>query len=115
MSDLADLLGKEEFAARHLGSDEARQREMLAELGVGSLDALVREVVPAAIRLKEPLKLGAPETELQALADLSAHAMHNEAWRSYIGTGYYGTHTPAVIQRNVLRSEEHTSELQSHS
>jgi glycine dehydrogenase len=104
MSDLADLLGKEEFAARHLGSDEARQREMLAELGVGSLDALVREVVPAAIRLKEPLKLGAPETELQALADLSAHAMHNEAWRSYIGTGYYGTHTPAVIQRNVLEN-----------
>src|ERR1043166_2141250 len=125
MSDLADLLGKEEFAARHLGSDEARQREMLAELGVGSLDALVREVVPAAIRLKEPLKLGAPETELQALADLSAHAMHNEAWRSYIGTGmadlrpharhneawrsyigtgYYGTHTPAVIQRNALEN-----------
>jgi glycine dehydrogenase len=104
MSDLADLLGKEEFAARHLGSDEAGQREMLAELRVASLDALVREVVPAAIRLKEPLKLGAPETELQALADLSAHAMHNEVWRSYIGMGYYGTHTPAVIQRNLLEN-----------
>jgi glycine dehydrogenase len=77
---------------------------MLAELRVDSLDALVREVVPAAIRLKEPLKLGAPETELQALADLSAHAMHNEVWRSYIGMGYYGTHTPAVIQRNVLEN-----------
>jgi glycine dehydrogenase len=104
MSDLADLLGKEEFAARHLGSDEAAQREMLATLGVDSLDALVREVVPAAIRLKEPLKLGAPETELQALADLSAHAMHNEVWRSYIGMGYYGTHVPAVIQRNVMEN-----------
>src|SRR6267142_6778419 len=104
MSDLADLLGKDEFAARHLGSDEARQRQMLAELGVESLDALVREVVPATILLKEPLKLGAPEPELQALADLSAHAMHNEVWRSYIGMGYYGTHTPAVIQRNVLEN-----------
>ncbi|HYR35240.1 MAG TPA: aminomethyl-transferring glycine dehydrogenase, partial [Burkholderiales bacterium] len=104
MSDLADLLGKDEFAARHLGSDEARQRQMLAELRLDSLDALVREVVPAAILLKEPLKLGAPETELQALADLSAHAMHNEVWRSYIGMGYYGTHTPAVIQRNVLEN-----------
>jgi glycine dehydrogenase len=104
MSDLADLLGKEEFAGRHLGSDDAAQREMLGTLGVDSLDALVREVVPAAIRLKEPLKLGEPETELQALADLSAHAMHNEVWRSYIGMGYYGTHTPAVIQRNVLEN-----------
>src|SRR5256714_8337457 len=104
MSDLADLVGKEEFAGRHLGPEEAAQREMLAALGVESLDALVREVVPAAIRLQEPLKLGEPETELQALAELSAHAMHNEVWRSYIGMGYYGTHTPAVIQRNVMEN-----------
>src|SRR5258708_16468660 len=104
MSDLADLLGKEEFAGRHLGPDEAAQREMLAALGVESLDALVRDVVPAAIRLKEPLKLGEPETELQALAELSAHAVHNEVWRSYLGIGYYGTHTPAVIQRNVMEN-----------
>jgi glycine dehydrogenase len=104
MSDLADLLGQNEFAARHLGSDEAAQREMLGALGVGSLEALVREVVPAAIRLKEPLKLGAPESELRALAELSAHALHNEVWRTYIGMGYYGTHTPAVIQRNVMEN-----------
>jgi glycine dehydrogenase len=104
MSDLADLLGKDEFAGRHLGSDDAAQRQMLAALGVDSLDALVREVVPAAIRLEEPLRLGEPETELQALAELSAHAVHNEVWRSYIGMGYYGTHTPAVIQRNVMEN-----------
>src|SRR5438309_2924030 len=104
MSDLADLLGKEEFAGRHLGSDDAAQRQMLAALGVESLDGLVREVVPAEIRLKHPLKLGQPETELQALAELSAHAVHNEVWRSYIGMGYYGTHTPAVIQRNVMEN-----------
>src|SRR5438067_906773 len=104
MTDLADLFGKAEFAGRHLGSDEARQRQMLAELGVDSLDALLRDVVPASIRLNEPLKLGAPESELQALAELSAHAMHNEVWRSYIGMGYYGTHTPAVIQRNVFEN-----------
>jgi glycine cleavage system P protein (glycine dehydrogenase) len=104
MSDLADLLGKDEFAARHLGSDDASQREMLAELRVDSLDALVHQVVPAGIRLEEPLKLGEPETELQALAQLSAHALHNEMYRSYIGMGYYGTHTPAVIQRNVMEN-----------
>src|SRR5207245_11531928 len=96
--------GRGGLAGRNFGVDEAGQRGMLAALGVESLDALVREVVPAAIRLKEPLKLGEPETELQALAELSAHAVHNEVWRSYIGMGYYGTHTPAVIQRHVMEN-----------
>ncbi|HYL88355.1 MAG TPA: aminomethyl-transferring glycine dehydrogenase [Burkholderiales bacterium] len=104
MSDLADLLGNTEFASRHLGSDAATQREMLATLGVESLEALVGQVVPPSIRLGEPLKLGEPATELQALADLGAHAVNNDVWRSHIGMGYYGTHTPAVIQRNVMEN-----------
>jgi glycine dehydrogenase len=104
MNDLADLLNKGEFAGRHLGSDEAAQRQMLETLKVGSLDALVREVVPAGILLKEPLALGEAMREPEALAQLSAHAMRNEIWRSFIGMGYHGTHTPAVIQRNVLEN-----------
>ena len=92
MSDLAALLGRDEFAGRHLGSDEAEQREMLAALGVESLDALIGQVVPAGT------------TELEATAELSAHAVHNEVWRNFIGMGYYGTHTPAVIQRNVFEN-----------
>jgi len=104
MSALADLLNKDEFAARHLGSDEAAQRQMLAALGVASLDALVREVVPEQIRLKQPLALGEARTEAEALAELSAHAARNELWRSFIGMGYYGTHTPSVIQRNVIEN-----------
>ena len=104
MSDLDDLLNKGEFAGRHLGSDEAAQRQMLETLKVGSLDALVREVVPAGILLKEPLALGEAMREPEALAQLSAHAMRNEVWRSFIGMGYHGTHTPAVIQRNVLEN-----------
>ncbi|MGQ0652308.1 MAG: aminomethyl-transferring glycine dehydrogenase [Betaproteobacteria bacterium] len=104
MSELADLLGQYEFAGRHLGIDQGAQRRMLAALGAGSLDALVREVVPAAIRLEAPLRLGEPKNEQQATAELSAHALNNELWRSFIGMGYYGTHTPAVIQRNVLEN-----------
>src|SRR5688500_901593 len=104
MNDLADLLNQGEFAGRHLGSDEAAQRQMLETLKVGSLDALVREVVPAGILLKEPLALGEAMREPEALAELSAHAMRNEVWRSFIGMGYHGTHTPAVIQRNVLEN-----------
>ncbi|HEU4441823.1 MAG TPA: aminomethyl-transferring glycine dehydrogenase, partial [Burkholderiales bacterium] len=104
MSDLDDLLNKGEFAGRHLGSDEATQRQMLDALKVQSLDALVREVVPAGILLRQPLALGEAMREPEALAELSAHAMRNEVWRSFIGMGYHGTHTPAVIQRNVLEN-----------
>src|SRR5207253_9203081 len=103
-SELARLLGRDEFAGRHLGSDVAEQREMLAALGVESLDALMAQVVPAGIRLREPLALGEPTTELQASAELSAHAVLNDVWRNFIGMGYYGTHTPAVIQRNVFEN-----------
>jgi glycine dehydrogenase len=104
MSELAQLLGREEFADRHLGSDDAEQREMVSALGVESLEALIGEVVPSGIRLREPLALGEPMTELAATARLSAHAMNNEVWRNFIGMGYYGTHTPAVIQRNVFEN-----------
>jgi glycine dehydrogenase len=104
MSDFKHLLGKEEFAGRHIGPDEAARREMLATLGVPSLDALIDQVVPRAIRLSSPLALGEPVTELQATNDLSAHAARNEVWRSFIGMGYYGTYTPAVIQRNVMEN-----------
>ncbi|HEX6154975.1 MAG TPA: glycine dehydrogenase (aminomethyl-transferring), partial [Burkholderiales bacterium] len=87
-----------------MGSDDAAQRQMLETLKVGSLDALVREVVPAGILLQEPLALGEAMREPEALAELSAHAVRNEVWRSFIGMGYHGTHTPAVIQRNVLEN-----------
>jgi len=99
-----ELLNREEFAARHIGPDEGAQREMLATLGVASLDALVREVVPHDILLRAPLALGEGRTENEALAEISAHAARNELWRHFIGTGYSGTHTPAVIQRNVLEN-----------
>jgi glycine dehydrogenase len=101
---LKELLNRDEFAARHLGPDAATQREMLAALGAPSLDALVREVVPHDILLKEPLALGGAKTEAEALAEISAHAARNELWRSFIGMGYYGTHMPAVIQRNVFEN-----------
>jgi glycine dehydrogenase len=104
VSDLRELLDKDGFSRRHLGPDGGAQREMLATLGAGSLDALVREVVPQDILLEDPLALGEAKTEAEALAEISAHAGRNELWRNFIGTGYYGTHTPAVIQRNVFEN-----------
>jgi glycine dehydrogenase len=99
-----ELLNRDEFAARHIGPDEGAQRQMLGALGTASLEALVREVVPRDILLEQPLALGEAKTENEALAEISAHAARNELWRNFIGVGYYGTHTPAVIQRNVLEN-----------
>jgi glycine dehydrogenase len=104
MAEFSKLLGKEEFRGRHIGPDDAAQREMLGTLGVASLDALIDQVVPKSIRLSSPLALGEPVTELHATNALSAHAMRNEIWRSFVGMGYYGTYTPAVIQRNVMEN-----------
>ena len=101
---LEKLLDKTNFSRRHIGPSESAQREMLASVGAASIDALVNEVVPHDILLKEPLALGEAKTENEALAEISAHAAKNELWRNFIGMGYYGTHTPAVIQRNVLEN-----------
>jgi len=101
---LDELLGTGSFAARHIGPGPAETHEMLATLGVGSLDALMRQAMPASIRQATPLDLPAPRSEEQALAELKALAARNRAWRSYIGMGYCGTHTPPVLQRNVLES-----------
>ncbi|HZM35488.1 MAG TPA: glycine dehydrogenase, partial [Burkholderiales bacterium] len=92
------------FAPRHIGPGEDERREMLAAIGAASLEALVAEVVPAAIRLERPPALGEPRTEAEALADLRALAARNEPRRSFIGMGYHGCHTPPVIQRNVIEN-----------
>ncbi|MFP3714265.1 aminomethyl-transferring glycine dehydrogenase [Puerhibacterium sp. TATVAM-FAB25] len=92
------------FAARHLGPRGREVRTMLDELGYDSLDALVDAAVPAAIRTARPLDLPAARTEAEVLDHLRAVAAKNQVKRQMIGLGYYGTHTPPVIRRNVLES-----------
>jgi len=101
---LASLENASEFIGRHIGPDAAETAAMLAELGHASLDALVDAIVPPAIRLKAPLALGAPMSEAQALARIGELAGANQVLCSFIGTGYYGTHMPAVIARNILEN-----------
>jgi glycine dehydrogenase len=93
-----------EFADRHIGPDEHATRAMLAALELDSLDALTKKAVPASIRTTAPLALPAPRTEAEVLEELRAIALANRIHKSFIGLGYYGTHTPAVIQRNVLEN-----------
>ncbi|KVE35722.1 aminomethyl-transferring glycine dehydrogenase [Burkholderia sp. BDU5] len=104
---LAALETHDAFAERHIGPDDASQRAMLATLGFASRAALIDAVIPASIRRGDALPLGPfvqPKSEAEALAALRERADKNQVFRSYIGQGYYDTHTPAVILRNVLEN-----------
>ena len=92
------------FVRRHIGPSEADIAHMLDTLGFESLDALIDAAVPPNIRQVEPLDLPEPLSETQALAELRRLAEANTVVRSMIGAGYYGTHTPTVILRNLLEN-----------
>ena len=92
-----------EFASRHIGPAEAGEARMLEAVGYTSLDELTEAALPAGIADRE-LRLPAPLTEAEALAELRRLASLNTVATSMIGLGYYGTDTPAVIRRNVLEN-----------
>jgi glycine dehydrogenase len=95
---------QELFENRHNNSDEADRSAMLAEIGVGSIEELISQTVPAAIRRPAPLNLPPALSEAQFLDDFKKLASRNTLFKSYIGTGYYDTHTPTVILRNILEN-----------
>ncbi|MES2089447.1 MAG: glycine dehydrogenase (aminomethyl-transferring), partial [Pseudomonadota bacterium] len=101
---LAELENAREFQARHIGPWEAEQAHMLSVVGVASRQALIDGIVPASIKRPEPMQLPAALGEAQALAELKAIASKNRLMRNFIGQGYYGTHTPGVILRNILEN-----------
>ena len=93
------------FADRHIGVTAAADRQtMLAAIGHDSVDALIDAAVPAGIRANSPLALPEARSEEQILADLRALAAKNTVNTQMIGQGFYGTHTPPVIRRNVLEN-----------
>ena len=94
------------FTSRHIGPNSAEQQHMLKTLGYDSLDAFINAIVPANIRRSDfdLGAFGAGLSEEAALARLRAHALQNTVNTSLIGQGYYGTHTPAVILRNILEN-----------
>jgi glycine dehydrogenase len=92
------------FVDRHLGPDGAQTARMLRTIGVESLRELIDSALPASIRDPAPLKLPEPADERTVLAELMELARRNTVATSMIGLGYYGTHTPGVILRNVLEN-----------
>lgn len=104
-SSYAKLLAPlDSYARRHLGSNPSEVEQMLGLVGFDSLDAMIDATIPADIRLTSSLKLAAGKGEHETLAELREIASKNQLFRSYIGTGYYGTITPPVIQRNILEN-----------
>jgi glycine dehydrogenase len=92
------------FAARHIGPSPDDVASMLATVGYGSVDELMDVAIPETIRWHGRLALPPAATEAETLAELRDIASRNRVLTSMIGLGYYGTHTPAVIRRNVLEN-----------
>ncbi len=89
---------------RHIGPRKDEIPEMLLKIGVNSLDELIDKTVPSNIRLKNPLDLPDGMSEYEYFKKIKCIASKNKMYKSYIGTGYYNTIFPAVIQRNILEN-----------
>ena len=92
------------FIPRHIGPSEDDQKKMLAAIGAADLATLMREVVPANIHMTRELDLPGARSEADVLTEMRKIASDNQVFRNYIGQGYYGTHTPNVVLRNILEN-----------
>ncbi|WNC67732.1 aminomethyl-transferring glycine dehydrogenase [Thalassotalea nanhaiensis] len=101
---LSQLEQTQDFIRRHIGPNSEQTKAMLNDIGADSVDALIDEIVPTNIRLSQLPAIGESKTEVKALSDLKAVASLNVVNQSNIGLGYYPTHTPNVILRNVLEN-----------
>jgi len=89
---------------RHIGPSPAEMDEMFKVLGVSSIDALIDDTLPPAIRQADPLDFGKPMSERELLHHMWVTARKNKVMISLIGQGYHGTVTPPAIQRNILEN-----------
>lgn len=94
----------DQFLTRHNGPSASDVKAMLKKINAPSLDALIAQTVPAAIRLQKPLNLPDGMSEHAFLNHLRSIAAKNKLFKSYIGLGYYDTVLPPVIQRNILEN-----------
>ncbi len=104
LKPLGELENPSEFIARHIGISDADEQHMLGVIGEASRRALIESIVPRSIARAQAMQLPAPVTEAAALAELKTMAQKNQLLKSFIGQGYYGTHTPGVILRNILEN-----------
>ena len=94
----------DEFSSRHNSISTDDEISMLKQIGVKSLDELIKLTIPDSIRLDNDLSLEKPKTENEFLSHFKTLALKNKKYKSYIGTGYYDCFTPNVIKRNILEN-----------
>jgi glycine dehydrogenase len=92
------------FVERHNGPRESEIVEMLAEIGINNLDELVKQTVPSDILITKPLAISSAMSEQEYLSKLKSMVSQNDAFRSMIGLGFYGTGTLGVVVRNVFEN-----------
>ncbi|WP_018352813.1 aminomethyl-transferring glycine dehydrogenase [Longispora albida] len=103
-ASLTDLSRGVPFSRRHIGPSAADQQQMLDTVGYSSAEDLLDAAMPGAIRTTQALNLPAAATEPEVIAELRQIASRNRVMSQMIGLGYYGTHTPPVVLRNVLEN-----------
>jgi len=90
--------------SRHIGLSEEETNKLVKETGYNTLEELIDSTVPQNIRLKNELKLPEPFSEDKYLEYSKKLASYNKIYKTYIGMGYYDTHTPSVILRNIFEN-----------
>lgn len=92
------------FVNRHIGPNEKEQQEMLEFISADSLEHLIEETIPSAIRLNQDMPLPEAISEYEYLRELKELAGKNKVFKTYIGRGYFGTWTPSVINRSIFQN-----------
>jgi glycine dehydrogenase len=93
-----------EFKSRHIGPNAKHTEEMLQVIGINSLEELVTKTIPSNIKMEKVLDVPQPMSEHQYLEHIKSVSQRNQVFKTYIGQGYYGTHTPSVILRNIFEN-----------
>lgn len=101
---LSELEMRGNFVQRHIGPNTRQIEEMLAKLGLDSLEEIIPTAFPENIVDKDPLELVDAISERAAHVYLRKLRARNKIFTSLIGMGYYDTVLPAVIKRNVLEN-----------
>ncbi|XP_072994177.1 glycine dehydrogenase (decarboxylating), mitochondrial-like [Typha latifolia] len=104
---VSSLLPSDTFPRRHNSATPSDQSDMAAACGFPSLDSLIDATVPKSIRIPSMTFSDAFDsgfTESQMIAHMQRLASMNKLFKSFIGMGYYDTHVPAVILRNIMEN-----------
>ncbi|MFT6717551.1 MAG: glycine dehydrogenase [Saprospiraceae bacterium] len=92
------------FSNRHIGPNQSDKIEMLKTVGYNSMEELISDTIPADIRLKTDIDVPKALSEEEWIKEVMGIAKMNTSLKTLIGQGYYNTHTPSVILRNVFEN-----------